>query len=434
MTITRSDMKTGWEYFIVLLVFLVLHSCCFAGDTRITNSNNYQELNIRGGLPNFFEKAIRGDTVKVAYLGGSITAQDGWRVYSLDWFKQRFPNAVFTEINAAIGGTGSDFGVFRLNDQVLKFDPDLVFVEFAVNDKNTPASKITRSMEGIVRQVWEHNPSTDICFIYTLRDNFLDTAQNATFPLSVKTMETVADKYQVPAINFVFEVADQVKHNRLIFTGATRELNDIKVFSPDGVHPYPETGHRIYEEILQRSFEKMIAVKPQPAKKHMLPAPITPDYFAHTQMIDPEKGNLSKGWKIVQVKASTDFSRFDRYLTQIGEAAPGDTLSLRFKGTTVGIYDIIGPGSGRIEVTIDGQVKDTVYRFNAFCTYWMMSYFLLDHLPDKVHDVVFRVIPEAFDKAAILKTRNQAITDPGKYASINWYVGKILIDGYLQSP
>ncbi|MBX2925692.1 MAG: SGNH/GDSL hydrolase family protein [Chitinophagaceae bacterium] len=175
-------MKTGRIFFAILPVLLILQSDCFAGGTVNEYGNGYREFNARGGLPNFFRKAGRGDSVKVAYLGGSITAQEGWRVYSLNWFKQRFPKAAFTEINAAIGGTGSDFGVFRLKDQVLKFDPDLVFVEFAVNDRNTPAEKIARSMEGIVRQVWQHNPSTDICFFYTLRDNFLDTAHNATLP------------------------------------------------------------------------------------------------------------------------------------------------------------------------------------------------------------------------------------------------------------
>jgi len=62
-----------------------------------------QELNVRGGLPNFFAKALHGDSIKVAYLGGSITAQNGWRVLSLEWLKQRFPKALFSEINAAIG-------------------------------------------------------------------------------------------------------------------------------------------------------------------------------------------------------------------------------------------------------------------------------------------------------------------------------------------
>ena len=38
--------------------------------------------------------------------------------------------SLISEINAAIEGTGSDFGVFRLKDHVLQYKPDLGFVEF----------------------------------------------------------------------------------------------------------------------------------------------------------------------------------------------------------------------------------------------------------------------------------------------------------------
>ena len=31
------------------------------------------------GLPNFFQKIKRGETVRIAYLGGSMTVANGWR-------------------------------------------------------------------------------------------------------------------------------------------------------------------------------------------------------------------------------------------------------------------------------------------------------------------------------------------------------------------
>ena len=147
--------KIYWDkkvYFNVLICLLTSAFSLTAYGQIISNNSMPDALKIRNGLPNFFAKAMNGDSVTVAYFGGSITAQNGWRTTSLDWFKTRFPKARFTEINAAIGGTGSDFGVFRLKDHVLKFKPDLVFVEFAVNDGNASSEKIIRSMEGIVRQ------------------------------------------------------------------------------------------------------------------------------------------------------------------------------------------------------------------------------------------------------------------------------------------
>src|SRR5436853_5175278 len=91
------------------------------------------ECQSRAGLPHILGKLAGSNTVRIAYLGGSITAQEGWRPKTLKWFRDQFPAAKVQEINAAIGGTGSDLGVFRLKHDVLDKDPDLLFIEFAVN-------------------------------------------------------------------------------------------------------------------------------------------------------------------------------------------------------------------------------------------------------------------------------------------------------------
>lgn len=88
----------------------------------------------REGFPNLLSK-LRSDTdeeIRIGYLGGSITAAgSGWRSKSLGWLRERFPDRKIEEINAAIGGTGSDLGVFRLEQDMLQHEPDLLFVEFA---------------------------------------------------------------------------------------------------------------------------------------------------------------------------------------------------------------------------------------------------------------------------------------------------------------
>jgi hypothetical protein len=417
---------------LVLLFFMFQPFTSVEVPNDNSNKNDVQGFAVRKGLPNFFVKAMNGDSVKVAYFGGSITAQNGWRVSSLEWFKQRFPKAVFSEINAAIGGTGSDFGVFRLRDHVLKLKPDLVFVEFAVNDGNTSSQTIIRSMEGIVRQTWQQNPYTDICFVYTIKADYLETEQKGILPNSAENMEKVAAHYGIPSINFGFEVANMVNNNQLIMKGKSTELNGMKVFSSDGVHPYPETGHVIYQNILKTSFESMIPNIPSKPAKHRIPKPLVPDYFARTQMVDLKDVKLSKNWKVMNIKDQPALSGFGRYLQFIGKAGQsGETLTLRFKGRAIGAYDVMGPDAGRIVLEIDGAIRDTIYRFDAYCTYKRMNYFLIDDLKNKKHEVVFRTLCEPFDKAMILKKRNEEIKNPEDYGENNWYVGKILVDGTL---
>jgi hypothetical protein len=391
-----------------------------------------QELEIREGLPNFFAKASKGDAIKVAYLGGSITAQDGWRVKSLEWFKQRFPKASFSEINAAIGGTASDFGAFRVGDQVLKYNPDLVFMEFAVNDDGAAEERIVRSMEGIVRQIWQHNPYTDICFIYTTKQTYLKAAPNGQLPETAEVMEKVAGKYQIPTINFGFEVAKLVSNNQLIIRGDSMELNGVKVFSSDGVHPYIETGHVIYQSVIMRSFESMLASTSGKAYKHKLKNPLDANCFDKTQMFDYKAGELSKNWQTFQIKDIPAFKKFDPFLTTFGKAShAGESLTVRFKGTAVGVYDFMGPDAGRVQVEIDGIVKDTVSRFDPWCTYMRMNYFFIDHLEAKNHVVIFRLLSDPFDKAIILAKIGNVMVNPDDYKENNWYVAKILVDGVV---
>jgi len=95
---------------------LVVVLALFAA-VRLLAATNLVEFQPRGGLPNVLAKLHAGGDVRVAYLGGSITAQPGWRPKTLKWFQEQFPAAHVSEINAAIGGTGSDLGVFRVVGQ-----------------------------------------------------------------------------------------------------------------------------------------------------------------------------------------------------------------------------------------------------------------------------------------------------------------------------
>jgi hypothetical protein len=46
------------------------------------------ESQTRGGLPNFAAKLKAGGEVRVAYLGGSITESNGWRVLTTAWLQK----------------------------------------------------------------------------------------------------------------------------------------------------------------------------------------------------------------------------------------------------------------------------------------------------------------------------------------------------------
>jgi hypothetical protein len=392
---------------------------------------------LRGGLPNVFAKLEAGGEVRIAYLGGSITAQPGWRVKTFEWFTKRFPNAQPKEINAAIGGTGSDLGVFRVGQDVLAQKPDLLFVEFAVNDSWASPEQIHRCMEGIVRQTWRADAATDICFVYTIANTMIGEWKTGQLPRSVTAMEQLAAHYDIPSIHFGRDIARLAAADRLVEAAPLPKtdeeraaLGDKVVFAPDRVHPHVETGHQIYFEAAVRAFEKM-----RPAGKpaaHELKAPFVADNLDHAKLIPLSKARLSAGWQRVPPDHKLAKS-FSKRLPELWHSnQPGEFVEFKFKGSSAGIYDIVGPDCGQVMVTLDGKTTGPSPRFDSFCTYHRLAtLFASRNLPDGEHRVRIEIHPEQPDKAKILAQRQQVIDDPKRYDDRQWYAGAIMLVGEL---
>lgn len=96
----------------------------------------------------------------VAYIGGSLTSGDsdyeggqttpqsrGWAAKTTAFIKSQFPNASFKHLNAGLGGTTSEYGAIRFAKEVASANPDIVFIEFAVNDSSDYVEEGTSGYE-----------------------------------------------------------------------------------------------------------------------------------------------------------------------------------------------------------------------------------------------------------------------------------------------
>lgn len=118
------------------------------------------ELRIRAGLPNAGAKLERGENLTVVFIGGSITRGGGESGYVRTvekWLREKWPNSAINVINAGISGTDSNFGAKRYDRDVLIHEPDLVLIEFAVNDGSRDH---TAHMERMVHKTWLKNAET----------------------------------------------------------------------------------------------------------------------------------------------------------------------------------------------------------------------------------------------------------------------------------
>ncbi|RRB02157.1 SGNH/GDSL hydrolase family protein [Larkinella rosea] len=414
--------------FVLFLISFVTYSAQAQTDTLSEN----REFLVRDGLPNFFQKLQKGGPVSIAYFGGSITeAGNGWREQSLKWFQQQYPKTNLTHINAAIGGTGSDLGVFRLQQQVLVHKPDLIFVEFAVNDGSQQPARIHKAMEGIVRQIWRQNRRTDICFVYTLNASMAPSLLAHRMPNSVRAMEEIANHYGIPSVHMGLEVIRLDRQGKLVWGGKKEEFPDKIVFSPDKTHPYSDTGHRLYTEALSRAMQQ-IKTAGRPGS-HPVPKPFVSDNWEDAQMISVQSLTRQGDWQELTPTNDTVARQLrNRFSYLIKSNQPGASIQFKFRGTMAGIYDVIGPGCGQYAVTIDDKTGTLYPRFDSYATYYRSHYFFLPTLDEGTHTITLTVSPELLDKAAILKNRNQTITDPHRYSENAGYASQLLIIGKLE--
>jgi lysophospholipase L1-like esterase len=391
----------------------------------------------RGGLNNVFAKLKAGQEVRIAYFGGSITAQEGWRPKTLKWFREQYPQANITEINAAIGGTGSDLGVYRAQQDVLIHKPDLIFVEFSVNDGGAAPENIWRGMEGIIRQAWKADPNTDICYVYTFavgQEKDLDAGNCAR---AASSDELLADYYGIPSINMAMRIAELHRDGKLLFTppkdAAGKALPtppDTILFSDDGVHPL-DAGHVVYTEVITDALKQM-ANGGQPAP-HALKPPFIADNWEAAKLVPLSPAMLSAGWHKLPATGGLGNAFHDR-LPELWEAsAAGEKLTFKFKGTAAKLYDLMGPDAGMAICTVDGQTGPARSRFDHYCTYHRLaSLDITSGLPDTVHTVTVTVSPDQPDRSAVTDVeKTKPNFDPKKYEGTVLRVGYLMLLGDL---
>jgi len=87
-----------------------------------------------GNAPAHFITSLeRGEPRSIVIYGTSLSKGGGWVLQMKEALDQRFPGLV-TLTNMAKGGQNSKWGIGNLQERVLSLEPDVVFLEFAIND------------------------------------------------------------------------------------------------------------------------------------------------------------------------------------------------------------------------------------------------------------------------------------------------------------
>lgn len=341
----------------------------------------------RGSFHNSATKFANQKTGRVAFMGGSITANAGWRDSISLYIQQKFPNTTFEFINAGISSMGSTPAAFRLRRDVLsKGKVDLLFMEAAVNDgpsgNNFPKVEQIRAMEGVARHALTENPEMDIVFMY-----FADPSKNTSYTSSqlpdvISNHDSVAKFYNIPAINLAEEVAKRMLNKEFSWEADFKNL-----------HPSP-FGQWIYSRSMRIFLDKMWEAPVVPTDvmiANQLPAEkIDADcydsgYLVNVNTITPTTSWIyNPNWFPTDgVATRADYTNVPMLIGQ----TPDELLEFNFNGTTVGISPACGPNSGILMTSIDGgEWKSTdLFTKNSKTLYLPWYYTLYAGLPQGNH-------------------------------------------------
>lgn len=364
-------------------VILFLKKYNFA-NKKTLSSDNYHCL--RDSLMN---SAIQFRTQKkgrVAFVGGSITYNEGWRNEVCTYLQNEFSETSFDFITAGVPSQGSVSAAFRLDRDVLsKGKIDLIFVEAAVNDR-TPALRCNRTdrirgMEGVIRHIRRTNPKADIIMMHFVDQHKIADYRMDMMPQEITDHERVAEHYQVSSIHLAKEVTERIENDEFNWKDDFQNL-----------HPSP-FGQTVYAHSIKRFLDrnyKNIKTEGKLLQDRNLPQPLDSFCYDSGQFISIKEANNLNGFAIGYFLNSGNKDK-TLYL-QADQLKSSFTFS--FKGNAVGVVILSGPDAGMIEYQVDDQPVKVfdLYTTNSWVGYIPRYYVLEDGLENKQHTINIKVI------------------------------------------
>ena len=331
------------------MFFCALFSMCLAWMSPAADF--YQ---VRGGIPNsqYYFKANTVGNQYLFFIGNSVQAGVGLKDANLRYpaqmvkdFNKHFPNATVIErLNSQPGG--SWFGQFRFCQgqpvfgEVI-FSGHLAILDFSADDRNADIKQVRASLEGLVRQIVLYRATHSQILVYTLTPEMLEAYKAGQTPEYIRISEQIAEHYGIPSLNLAQYVAQKIIAGEISFAK----------FSADGVNP-TDAGAKIYAEAVAEFVDALMTAMPIPdkPKDHALPAPLFPESNDNGRIVAYEDQQVKQSghWKSGQVSPILPFRHI------LVSAETGATLTLKFKGSEIGIIDVVDKDSADFEYAIDG--------------------------------------------------------------------------------
>lgn len=345
-------------------------------------------------LKNLMKRAANGESLVIGFLGGSITQGSlsstpetcyAYLVY--EWWKKSFPNAAFSFVNGGIGGTTSHYGGARAWKDVLCYRPDIVTVDFSVNDDANEFFEET--YEGTLRRLLMA-PSAPA--VVVLNNVFYDTGKNAQ-----DYHNRIADHYGIPHVSIKDTVYPDVESGKIVRADIT----------PDNLHPN-DKGHRLVADEICKLLDSIKAeveketiagenIEGKSTKTEasvLLPAPLTENAYEHSRLIQIQDNEaILDGFLVDPIEKKGMLDIFKNGWTA---AHTNDKISFEIECSCLAVQyrKSVQQPVPKAKAVIDGDEAHAVILDGNFTEDWGDCLYLeplLHHAEKKVHRIEITV-------------------------------------------
>lgn len=304
----------------------------------------------RARLAKAMKKALNGEPLTVAYFGGSITQGSSagndlcYARLTTNWFEKTFPDSKITYVNAGIGATGSYIGVYRADRDVTCKDPDIVFVDFSVNDTTEHTQRNIASYDGVMRKLWFSESAPAIVTIaMTMEDG-------TSFQ---KYHSEVTEAYDIPMISYHDAILDVIGNGHIVW-------DDI---SDDNIHPNIP-GHAVLTEMITSYLQSVLddIDNIDTEAESDLSVPFNSDKYSTAGLIVPgsPENTVCTGWDIKQENFG-NFGDCWRIMSKDGSFDGIEPLTFEVEAKSIGVfYGKMTAKGGTFDVVVDGDLVKTI--------------------------------------------------------------------------
>ncbi len=289
-------------------------------------------------LADAMKRAQAGEKISIGTIGGSITqgtaastTDERYANRALQWWAKAFPKAQLDFVNAGIGATDSYIGVHRVDADLLSKEPDVVIVEFSVND--TDAALNLQTYDSLVRKILQAENHPAVILLFTTQEDGTSLQD---------THMQIGSSYNLPMISYKNAVLPEIEAGKFTW----------KDISPDNIHPN-SVGHGIIGELLWSYFNSVYAKLDQIDTSDLTftAPPVTRDLYAKGQLLDSKTLAPKTMQGFEQAKVSNQFP--NDWTTK-----KGGELTFEVTGSNIGVlyYKTVDGKSGQYCVYVDDRL------------------------------------------------------------------------------